>query len=526
MLTVGIAAGLYYARDAVMAEYEALRAPLAHLDVDGFTGGPAPFLRQLQVVATERLTGADQFPLEESLAKTTALEWVASPHVPGLRVTRLARKDSASLLADVEGAKALVVGTIRMGFGHHRIAYAMSSWGAAAASSKQLSGGVYFHDLLSIEAKESRLIHDTDALYRKSSKLATEVGGPFELIHGFLTSSGDATSLRSTALVGARLAPLMKGLPAGAPVVATHTIVALAAAAAGCPKILNLVIDNHPQWFVVAPGALNLVQGPRNYYGFLRKFEEGLLATDQADRNVALAGHWIPKAMVENIPRDCDRRIRRARASAKAAPRRILVPVGGAGAQKKFITELVVAAAPLARSGEIQLVLNAGDHADMKAALLEVVEGLGFSESAGDLAVVVDHAGVERLAAELRAGDAAGAKVTVLAFADYFAAVAATDLLVPHVDVLACKPSELAFYPVPKLMIRRVGDHEAFSASRANELGDGTAEVRTVAEAAVYLSRFVKAAEPLATMNEMVKRHAAWGAYSGCKNALDLARAA
>ena len=67
----------------------------------------------------------------------------------------------------------------------------------------------------------------------------------------------------------------MRGLPKKAPVVATHTLVALAAAAAGAERILNLVIDNHPQWFVVAPGALNLVQGPRNYYGFLQKFEAG-----------------------------------------------------------------------------------------------------------------------------------------------------------------------------------------------------------------------------------------------------------
>lgn len=34
-------------------------------------------------------------------------------------------------------------------------------------------------------------------------------------------------------------------------------------------------------------------------------------------------------------------------------------------------------------------------------------------------------------------------------------------------DILCCKPSELAFYPIPKLMIRRVGDHEAHSATRA-----------------------------------------------------------
>jgi hypothetical protein len=98
-------------------------------------------------------------------------------------------------------------------------------------------------------------------------------------------------------------------------------------------------------------------------------------------------------------------------------------------------------------------------------------------------------------------------------------------LLVPVVDVLACKPSELAFYPVPKLMIRRVGDHEAFSASRANELGDGTEEARTVADAGRYLDLFVAGAEPLVTMNAMIKRHAAWGAYGGCERALELAAA-
>ena len=41
---------------------------------------------------------------------------------------------------------------------------------------------------------------------------------------------------------------------------------------------------------------------------------------------------------------------------------------------------------------------------------------------------------------------------------------------IPVADILCCKPSELAFYPVPKLMIRRVGDHEAHSATRAVRL--------------------------------------------------------
>lgn len=34
--------------------------------------------------------------------------------------------------------------------------------------------------------------------------------------------------------------------------------------------VINLVIDNWAQWFVVVPGAINLVQGPSNYEALLR----------------------------------------------------------------------------------------------------------------------------------------------------------------------------------------------------------------------------------------------------------------
>ena len=90
-------------------------------------------------------------------------------------------------------------------------------------------------------------------------------------------------------------------------------------------KLVDLAAtDNHPQWFVVAPTALTLVQGPRNY-GFLKKFEEGDYLREGGSL-IKLAGHWIPKHLVDNIPRDCDARMRRAKAR---EPRRVLVPVGG-----------------------------------------------------------------------------------------------------------------------------------------------------------------------------------------------------
>ncbi|KAJ1462384.1 hypothetical protein M885DRAFT_431047 [Pelagophyceae sp. CCMP2097] len=415
-------------------------------------------------------------------------------------------------MAKIDPKKSLVVGTIRMGFGHHRIAYAMSSWGL-----QQPGLDVYFHDLLSIDSQEAGLIRETDAMYRASSKLATEYGGPFEWFHGMLTSSGDATSMRSTALIGARLAPLMKGLPPDVPVIASHSLVALAAAVAGSKTILNLVIDNHPQWFVITPKAHNLVQGPRNYIGLSK-----MLGGVKDATTLTLAGHWIPQDLVVNA--EADAAWRSSRASTPSAPLTILIPVGGAGAQRTFITSLIKELAPLVEAGRVRLVVNAGDHADMKEALLE-----SLSAIAGEVNVISNIAEARGLAKNLRAwapgNEDAMPLLNLMAFTDYFAAVAATDILTRAVDVLACKPSELAFYPVPKLMIRRVGDHEAHSASRANELGDGTAEARTVADALEYTKLFL-ASEPLQTMNAAISVNARAGVYDGCKNALGHAQIA
>ena len=41
-----------------------------------------------------------------------------------------------------------------------------------------------------------------------------------------------------------------------------------------------------------------------------------------------------------------------------------------------------------------------------------------------------------------------------------------------------------------KLMLRRVGDHEASSATRAAELGDGTTEIRDVDDAVAWVRLF------------------------------------
>ena len=123
--------------------------------------------------------------------------------------------------------------------------------------------------------------------------------------------------------------------------------------------------------------------------------------------------------------------------------------------------------------------------------------------------------GLRNHCAHLRRGDAPAKAVTLFAFDDYFPAVATTDLLARVSDVLCAKPSELAFYPVPKLNIRRVGDHEAYSAVRASEVGDGTLEVREVDEALAWVKIMRERESVLTTMNACIMDQNKVSAFNG-----------
>jgi hypothetical protein len=87
-------------------------------------------------------------------------------------------------------------------------------------------------------------------------------------------------------------------------------------------------------------------------------------------------------------------------------------------------------------------------------------------------------------------------------------------------DVLVTKPSELAFVPVPKLHIRRVGDHEAASARRAAELGDGTLEQREIADAVRMTELLSSGVEFIGPMAERIIENTKNGVYSGAEVAV------
>ena len=61
-----------------------------------------------------------------------------------------------------------------------------------------------------------------------------------------------------------------QAIPRSTPIIATHCFVGMLAVSLGFKHVINLVIDNYAQWFIVVPGAYNLVQGPSNYHNLLR----------------------------------------------------------------------------------------------------------------------------------------------------------------------------------------------------------------------------------------------------------------
>ena len=106
---------------------------------------------------------------------------------------------------------------------------------------------------------------------------------------------------------------------------------------------------------------------------------------------------------------------------------------------------------------------------------------------------------------------------------DIFAAVYSSNLLMRCCDVLVTKPSEFSFYPVPKLMIHRVGGHEAWGAIRSAEVGDGTYEVDDTAEVLAMIDAFQAERELVAFMCDRIEDAAATGTYDGAYKVVEIA---
>ncbi len=408
--------------------------------------------------------------------------------------------------------KSVVVGTIRMGFGHYRIAMAMAS--AAHA----LGYTPYWFDLMSFpDTTCTKIISSQNDLYSLGSRVSQKsklfnaaVWEPMNY-EGFRRLSYNASDQKAAELMVRPFA----SLPEDVPFIGCHAWPSQAAVHAGLTHVVNAIPDNWPMALHLAEGSIHTVQTPNAYVGYkmLRGMQKGKVLRPMPKGSLYETGHYVDHELVCGIEEDCRLRLERA---AAGQPVRFLLTVGGAGAQQNLFRSIIRHAVNLVDAGKASLWVNVGDHKNVWENLVADIPALSRATLHFD-----DFADVNTFATAARTQHIEG--VHVFASDDIFEAVYSTNVLMRACDVLMTKPSELAYYPVPKLMLQRVGGHEQWGAVRAAEVGDGTYELRSVGEITATMDLMCESDELLSSMCEHIVAAKALGTYNGAYNVVKLA---
>ena len=407
--------------------------------------------------------------------------------------------------------KAVVVGNIRMGFGHYRISIALAS------CAKALGYEPIWMDLASFDATGSKMIRKQNDMYSLASRISQKSKLFNALIWEPLNSEGfrqityNSTDQKNAEL----LAPLYHDLPKEVPYVATHVWPSQGAVHAGLTHVVNAIPDNWPMALHLSEGAIHAVQTPFAYLGY--KMLNGMAKKPLKgipESELFEVGHYIDHELVSNIEKDVDARVRRIDSG---EPIRILTSVGGAGAGAKSFLEIVNHLLPLVKENKVSLFINLGDHLDMFEFLKKKIPG--FEKLCVTHFDKYDETKefVSKMEKEVVKG------VHIFYHKDIFKAVYSTNLLMRQVELLITKPSELAFYPVVKVMMKHIGGHEVYGAVHAQEIGDSTFECPDKKSMTEMLDRLVNDKELLIHLNKQIVKLKATGIYDGGYKAVELA---
>lgn len=409
--------------------------------------------------------------------------------------------------------KGILVGNIRMGFGHYRISMAIAS------AAKSMGYIPYWMDLNSFpQTTCTKVISAQNDLYSLGSRISQKsrlfnrlVWEPMNY-EGFRKLSYNASDQKNAEL----MAPVYRNVPKELPVVATHVWPAQAAIHAGMKYVVNAIPDNWPMALHLAEGSLHTVQTHYAYQGYriLNGMQGHEVLNPMGKQDLACVGHYIDHELVSNIQEDCERRKAR---KAAGGPLRFLLTIGGAGAQKETFAQIIRYLLPAVKQDRATLYVNVGDYRNVWEELLALVpEMKALSREHFD-----NWSETQEFAEAALTGKVQG--IHGFWHGDIFQAVYCTNLLMRSCDVLVTKPSELAFYPVPKLFIKRVGGHEQWGAIHAAEIGDGTLECRDIPHTLQMLELFLKDTDYLGNMCDAIVRNGEAGVYNGAYKVVELA---
>ena len=431
---------------------------------------------------------------------------------------------------ELKRENAVVVSTVRMGFGHYRIAM------AGVSCARAMGFNPYWLDLLGIPGITSDVINWCNGLYSKYSRLSQRNKFFNKYVWESITT-GEPTlpvlqqMLNSWVLgwpwrflkanvrdykMSALLKCLHEALPSDIPMLTSHMWNCMGAVAGGMTNVVDMMFDNWPMAFQLTEGAKHGVQSPSGYFGFrtMQGFDEkNKVMNPVPPKALFYTGHHIDHELVENIEIDCQARIQRMRNN---EPRRFLITMGGAGAQKELFKSVIEHCIPLIRDEKLTLFVNLGDHSEnwvwLEAELNDHKDLIQTHFTWDDTKSFSD---------EIRSGQAYG--LHVFLHDNIFHGVYSTNYLMRVVDVMITKPSELSFYPVPKIFNERVGGHEMWGAIRGAELGDGTIEVRTIPYLLQAIDLLTFENDLLEMYCDCIVKNKSIGIYDGAYKCVELA---
>ncbi|MBQ9322590.1 MAG: hypothetical protein IJ239_09650, partial [Eubacterium sp.] len=289
-------------------------------------------------------------------AKSDSPDRAAVPKSRTETVNNESETEQKALQFDRE--KGIIVGNIRMGFGHYRISMAIAS--AAHA----LGYTPYWMDLNSYpDTTCTKVISAQNDLYSMGSRISQKskafnkaVWEPLNY-EGFRKLSYNASDQKNAEL----MAPVFRNIPKDIPLVGTHVWPAQAALHGGMKAVVNAIPDNWPMALHLSEGALHTVQTYNAYFGY--RTLNGMRGKDilkpMPSDSLLYTGHYIDHELVSNIEKDCAGRVSRAE---KGAPKRYLLTIGGAGAQKEIFGAIVQKMLPKLKEKKAALFINIGDY--------------------------------------------------------------------------------------------------------------------------------------------------------------------
>ncbi|MBQ2470009.1 MAG: hypothetical protein II514_02365, partial [Ruminococcus sp.] len=213
------------------------------------------------------------------------------------------RVDEGSGGMPFDREKGLIVGNIRMGFGHYRISIAMAS--AAHA----LGYVPYWMDLNSFPNTTcTKVIGAQNELYSLGSRISQRsrlfnkvMWEPLNY-EGFRQLSYNSADQKNAEL----MATVFRNIPKNIPVIGTHVWPAQAAIHAGMKYVVNAIPDNWPMALHLAEGSIHTIQTHQSYLGYriLNGMQKGDVLKPMPPESLVYTGHYVDHELVANLEDD------------------------------------------------------------------------------------------------------------------------------------------------------------------------------------------------------------------------------